>query len=63
MATRKIDLGKKSFTIHPGALHRDLGIPLDQPIPEDRLKAAEHSPNPKVRRRAISAEGFKAMKK
>jgi len=60
---QRVDLGNKgSFTIkHPGALHEELGIPVGQKIPEARLKAAEHSANPTVRRRAISAEGLKAM--
>jgi hypothetical protein len=37
---------------HKGMLHRDLGIPEDQPIPEGRLDAARHSKDPAVRRRA-----------
>jgi hypothetical protein len=58
-----VDLGKKgSFTVKKGALHQDLGIPLDRPIPNERLKEAEHSKDPLIRRRAISAAGFKAMK-
>jgi hypothetical protein len=62
MKTRTVDLGKKgSFEEKPGALHKDLGIPLGDTIPEQRLEEAEHSRNPQVRRRAISAEGFKHM--
>lgn len=63
MKTQRVDLGKKgSFDVKKGALHEDLGIPLDETIPEDRLKQAEHSKSPQIRRRAISAEGFKAMR-
>jgi hypothetical protein len=62
MKTKTVDLGRKgSFEEKPGALHEDLGIPLDRKIPEQRLQQAEHSRNPQIRRRAISAEGFKHM--
>ncbi len=62
MATENVDLGKKgSFDVKKGALHRMLGISEDKKIPESRLQSAEHSSNPKLRRRAISAEGFKHM--
>lgn len=61
--TKKVDLGKKgSFDVKKGALHRMLDIPTDQKIPESRLKSAENSDDPLLRKRAISAEGFKAMK-
>jgi hypothetical protein len=60
--SKTVNLGRKgSFEEKPGALHEDLGIPLGQKIPEQRLQQAEHSPKPQVRRRAISAEGFKHM--
>lgn len=63
MKTKTVDLGRKgSFDVKKGALHEDLGIPLGETIPEDRLKAAEHSNSPQIRRRAISAEGFKHMR-
>lgn len=63
MTIKRVSLGKKgSFDVEKGALHKDLGIPLGETIPEDRLKAAEDSESPKIRRRAISAEGFKHMK-
>lgn len=41
---------------HHGRLHRALGIPEGQPIPESRLRAALHSKNPAVRREANFAE-------
>lgn len=63
MKARRVSLGRKgSFEEKPGALHRDLGIPLGEDIPAKRLKEAEHSDKPKVRRRAIAAEGFKHMR-
>lgn len=62
MKQHEVDLGKKgSFSVKEGALHGMLGIPEGQKIPEQRLEQAEHSKNPKLRRRAISAEGFKHM--
>ncbi len=62
MKTEKVDLGNKgSFDVKKGALHRDLGIPLGEKIPESRLESAKNSDNPQIRRRAISAMGFKAM--
>ena len=64
MKTEHVNLGKKgSFDVKKGALHEDLGIPLGTPISDERLKSAEHSSSPQIRRRAISAEGFRAMKK
>lgn len=61
--TKKVDLGKAgSFDVKKGALHEMLHIPTDQKIPAARLKSAEHSDDPEERKRAISAEGFKAMK-
>lgn len=63
MKMKTVNLGRKgSFEEKPGALHEDLGIPLDKNIPEQRLEQAEHSRNPQIRRRAISAEGFKHMR-
>lgn len=58
----QVDLGKKgSFSVRKGALHRALGVPEGENIPAGKLAAASHSKNPKVRRMAASAKGFKAM--
>lgn len=63
MKTEHVDLGRKgSFNVKKGALHEDLGIPLGEKIPEAKLEQAKDSSSPVVRRRAISAMGFKAMK-
>lgn len=62
--TKKVDLGSKgSFGVKKGALHHMLDIPTDQKIPESRLETAAHSSNPLLKKRAISAEGLKAMRK
>lgn len=45
---------------HPGALHRDLGVPMGKKIPEKKLKAAEKKGG-KVGERAHLAETLKGM--
>lgn len=44
---------------HKGLLHKDLGVPAGKPIPEGKLKKAEHSSNPAVKKRAVFAENAK----
>lgn len=64
MKRKRVDLGEKgSFTEHPGAEHRALGIPLGEKIPESAHERAAHSSNPRLRRMEASAKGFKAMRK
>ncbi len=41
---------------HPGALHKALGVPLDKPIPKEKLEQASNSSNPTLRRRANFAK-------
>ena len=47
---------------HPGALHRDLGIPQGQKIPQRKLKQAEQAGG-LTGRRARLAETLRAMRK
>lgn len=47
---------------HPGALHRDLGVPQGEKIPAAKLDAATHSSDPKVARRANFAKTMKKMR-
>jgi hypothetical protein len=42
----------------PGALHKQLHVPMDKKIPESKLKKAEHSKNPLLKKRAVLAETF-----
>ena len=57
--TKSVDLGKKgSFDVHPGALHRALGVPEGDKIPEKDLEG-HHSG--RLGRMIASAKGFKAM--
>ena len=49
----------KNAVKHPGALHRNLGVPQGQKIPAKKLAAAENSSSPKIRKEASLAETFK----
>ncbi len=48
---------------HPEALHKSLKVPEGKTIPESKLKKAEHSKNPTLRKRANLAETLRGMKK
>jgi hypothetical protein len=47
---------------HKGALHKTLGVPQGEKIPEKKLEKAEHSKNPLTRRRANLAETLKKLR-
>lgn len=47
----------------PGQLHRDLGVPEGEKIPEEKLEEAENSDDPKERERAQFAENMKGLNK
>jgi len=46
---------------HKGALHRELGIPSGDKIPEAKLNKAAHSDNPKLAKRARLAKTLKSF--
>ena len=46
---------------HPGALHKALHVKQGEKIPEAKLKKAEHSKNPTMKKRAVLAETLKKM--
>lgn len=46
-----------------GALHKSLHVKEGEKIPESKLKKAEHSKNPKLKKRAVLAETLKGFKK
>ncbi len=48
---------------HPGALRKALHVKKGEKIPEAKLEKAEHSKNPKMRKRANLAETLKKMRK
>lgn len=41
---------------HKGLLHEKLGVPQGQPIPEAKIKQAEHSSSPALRKEANFAD-------
>lgn len=48
---------------HPGALHKALGVPQGEKIPQDKLMKAEHSRSPLMRKRANLAETLEHLHK
>lgn len=48
---------------HPGALRKSLHVKKGEKIPESKLKKAEHSKNPKLKKRAHLAETLKKLHK
>ncbi len=48
---------------HPGALHKELGVPMGKKIPAKKLKKAEHSKSPIERKRANLAKTLGKMHK
>ncbi len=46
-----------------GKLHRELGVPEGEKIPAKKLKKAEHSKSPTIRKQANLAKTLKKMKK
>jgi hypothetical protein len=43
---------------HRGLLHKKLGIPQGERIPEAKIEAAKRSPSPALRKEATFAENF-----
>jgi hypothetical protein len=48
---------------HPGALHKQLGVPAGEKIPAKKLAKAAHSENPKLAKRARLAQTLKGLHK
>ena len=46
---------------HPGALHRELGVPQGDKIPKAKIEKAAHSDNPTLAKRARVAETLSSM--
>ena len=66
MAEAKKKKWIKGATENKGALHRHLGIPEGEKIPEEKLRAAASSSNPKVAKEAnlaMTLKGFHHKKK
>jgi hypothetical protein len=48
---------------HRGNLHRSLGIPEGEKIPEKKIEKAEHSDNERIARQARLAETLSHLRK
>lgn len=48
---------------HKGALHKELHVKEGEKIPVSKIKKAEHSQNPTLKKRAVLAETLKKMHK
>jgi len=48
---------------HPGALHKELGVPEGEKIPKKKIAKATHSDNPLLAKRARLAETFAKMRR
>lgn len=46
-----------------GALHKELGVAAGKKIPVSKIDKAEHSKNPKLRKRAILAKTLGKLRK
>lgn len=51
----------KSAIKKPGALRKALHVKKGSKIPESKLKKAEHSKNPTMRKRAVLAETLRGL--
>lgn len=56
---KKININK----LHKGGLHESLGIPEGKKIPMKKIKKAEHSKSPKIKKQAVLAENFAKIRK
>jgi hypothetical protein len=48
---------------HKGSLHEELGVPEGEKIPKVKIKRAEHSKSPTMRKRAQLAETLGKLRK
>lgn len=48
---------------HPGALHRELGVPEGEKIPAKKMAKAAHSKSPKIRKQVALAKTLSHMRK
>lgn len=48
---------------HPGALHKELGVPIGKKIPEAKMEKAAHSSNPRMRKQVTLARTLRGLRK
>jgi len=53
----------KSAIKNPGSLHKSLHVPKENKIPMEKIKKAEKSKNPSLRKKAFLAETLKKINK
>lgn len=53
---------QKAVSKHPGKLHRELGVPVGEKIPEKKLMKATHSKNKTIKKEANLAKTLKRIK-
>lgn len=63
MAKEKLWIQKAIKPSSKGKLHKALGVPQDQKIPEMKLNKATHSKNPTLRKEANLAKTLKGLHK
>lgn len=63
MAAKNPSLYRAIHHMRKGGLHRALGVPQDENIPEAKIEAATKSSNPHVVHMANFAKTLKGMKK
>lgn len=56
---RAMDMSINIKPSHRGLLHRSLGVPQGEPIPQSKVESAENSSDRAVRKRAVFAENAK----
>lgn len=62
MARRSKNFIQKAIK-HPGALHRELGVPQGEKIPAKKMQKALHSDNPRMRKQANLARTLSGLRK
>lgn len=61
MSEKKAKKWIKGATENKGALHKHLGVPEGEKIPEEKLREATNSKNPKIRKEASLAMTLKGL--
>lgn len=61
--SKKTSPYRANFDLRRGGLHKHLGIPLDQKIPEEKKQEAANSSNEHVRKMGQLALNFDKMRK
>ena len=63
MAKKEAKKWIKGAIKHPGALHRELGVPEGKKISAKKMSKALHSSNPRLRKQANLARTLSGLRK